>query len=482
MFRWLNKLWHGGISGDQFIGVQASVASAKNVDLRSQGRQIILGKKTVRNASGVIADWIMDFVTIQSTGDVIAFGDTGKIYRQAGGTGNFVLVYTDSTNRKITDAYEYNSYLYWSTSSHLHRIAVSNIDNSWSGNVTEDYKTFTNGNATHHPMIEIYNTLYIGDGKNLAQLDSLGVFNGTRLAIFSDETIINLTFNGSYMRVYARRTTNVPLTKCYLWDAVSTDYNQFSVLEGLAIHCAIGKGGIDYIIAGTQPVLLASSGIDFQVIKKLPDITGTNTATLNHNAMSASETLVHFGVCESGTNTINRGIWSYGASNKDFPLSLGNEQTTSNASATDLVSATHYSGGKLYMAWKNGSTYAIDIVDNTLYMPTGEVVTRVWDGDAGFQKKEIKGVKMAFKQLSDGEQIDLYLRRNLTTTWGTAIMTVAYSNTADRSINYKELPTNEVGDPFNFIEAKMVLTAGTNYGTSPIVTDLVIDADYIEIN
>lgn len=481
MLRWLSKLWHGGISGDQFLGIPSSVQSAKNVDLRANGRQIILSNKPVRNASSVIADWGVAFVTIQSTGDVIMFGDTGKIYRQTAGAGSFVLVYTDTTNRKITDAYEYNSYLYWTTQSKLHRIAVANIDASWSGDVTEDYKTFTAGNATHHPMIEVYNQLYIGDGKYLAELSSVGVFNGTRLSIFGDETIIGLTFNGSYVRVYARRTASVPQSRCYLWDAVSTDYSQFFTIKGLAVHSVIDKSNFDYILAGDKPVLLACTGLDYQVLKKLPNFTGTNSATFNHNTMTASESLIFFGAVESGTNTLNRGVWSYGAKEKDYPQTLGNEFTTSNASATDLVAAVHYSSGKIYYGWKNGATYGVDVVDNTLYSATGEVITRVWDGDAGYQKKELLGAKIAFNQLALGEQIDLYLRRNLTTTWGTAVLTVAYSDTADRNINYKELPTNAVGDPFNFLEAKIALTAGTNTSTSPVVTDLVIDSNFIEM-
>lgn len=484
MLRWASKLWHGGISGDQFLGISASVQAAKNVDLRSNGRQIVLSAKPVRNASAVIADWIMAYVTIQGTGDVIAFGDTGKIYRQAAGTGNFVLVYTDSSNRKITDAYEYNSYLYWTTQSNLHRIPVANIDASWAitTDVTEDYKTFTNGNATHHPMLEVYNQLYIGDGKHLAELSSLGVFNGTRVPIFGDETITNLTFNGSYVRIYSRRTTSVPYSRCYLWDGVGEDYSQFATLQGLAVHAGVGKGGTDLMLAGNKPVLLASNGLEFQVLQVLPGFSGTNTATFNHNCMTADESLVYFGAVESGANTMNRGVWSYGAKSKNFPQSLGNEFTTSNASATDLVGAVHFSGGKVYTGWKNGSTYGIDITDPTLFSATGEITTRAWDGDAAWQKKELKAVKMAFKQLATGEQIDLYLRRDLSTAWGTAVITAAYSDSADQGVNFKELPTNAIGDPFNFLEARVVLTAGTATTTSPVVTDLVIDSDFIQVN
>ena len=483
MLRWISKFFHGGISGDQFLGVANSVQSAKDVDLRVNGRQVVLANKPVRNASAVIADWIMDFVTIQATGDVIAFGDTGKIYRQAAGTGSFVLVYTDSSNRKITDAYEYNSYLYWATSQYLHRIPVANIDASWviTTDVAENYKTFTNTNATHHPMLEVYNNLYIGDGKSLAELLPSMIWDPVKLNIFGDETITNLTFNGSYIRIYARRTNKVPYSRCYLWDGVSDDYNQFFSFRGMAVHAVAEKASFDVVLAGERPVLLASTGLDYQVLKQMPGFPGSNSATFNHNCMTAGESLVYFGATESGTNIMNRGVWSWGSKDKDYPQTLGNEYTTSNGSATDCVAATHYSGGHIYFGWKNGSTYGIDEVNLSLYEPTGEIVTRAWDGGAANQKKEIVAARMAFKKLADGEQIDLFLRRNLDTTWGSSVLTAAYSDTADRNINYKELPTNAIGDPFNFIEAKVQLTAGTNHGTTPTLTDLVIDSDFIEV-
>jgi hypothetical protein len=480
MIRWINKLWHGGISGDQFLGIQSSVQSAKNVNLRANGRQLQLANQVVRSSNAVITDQIMAFVTIQGTGDVIAFGDTGKIYRQAAGTGDFAVAYTDSGNRKILSAYEYNSYLYWCTSSRLHRIAVANIDATWSTDVTEDYKTFTNACATHHPMIEVYNQLYIGDGKNLAELSSLGVFTGTKLAIFGDETIVGLVFSGTYIRLYTRRTTSVPISRCYLWDGVSADYNQFMTINGLAVHAVQQKGNLDYVIAGTKPVLLACSGFDYQVLQKLPGFSGTNTGNFFYNCMTADESLVYFGAMESGVNTMNRGIWSYGAKDKNFPQCLGNEYSTSSGQTTDVVNAVHYSGGKLYMGWTYSSTKGIDIIDPTTYAPTGEITTRVWDGGEAWQKKMLKGVKMSFKALASGEKIELFLRTNLTASW-TSVLVADYADVADRTVVYKELPNISSINPFNYIEARIVLTAGTNMATSPIVTDLVLDADQIEI-
>lgn len=480
MFRWLQNAWFGGCASDQFLGIPNSFQSSKNVEVRQQPKMITLARRPVRSSSGVVVDWVMKWITIQSTGDVIGFGDTGRIYRQAAGSGNFVLVYTDTSNRKIINAYEYNNYLYWATSGHLHRIAVANIDASWSGDVTQDYRTFTTGNSSHHPMLEVYNKLYIGDGPNLAELDSLGTFTGSKIPIFGDEAIVGITFNGSLVRIYSQRTTTVDYGRCYFWSGLSSNYNEFVTWQGKTIHAVIHNNR-DYVIAGRKPSLYAVAEYEPQHLTQLPDFADGDSATFNENCMAILGNVLLFGAVESGTNSLNRGVWSFGAKNKEFPEVLSNDYTTSNASTTDLVAAVHVSGGKVYSSWKNGSTYGVDITDNTLYAATGEVVSRVNDGGNGTDIKEIQNLKLAFKQLAAGEKIELFLRRGLTSSWGSAIITVDYDNdVADRTVNFKELGTNEVGGPYNFLETKVVLTAGTSGLTTPTVTDILVNSEVIQ--
>lgn len=478
--QWLTNSWYGGNATDQFVGTANSFQSSKNVEIRQESKALKLQKRPVRNASAVILDWVNKFVTIQSTGDVIAFGNAGKIYRQAAGTGSFVLAYTDTSARNISDAYQYNDYLYWATPTHLHRIAVANIDAAWAGDVTENYKTFSQGTSSHHPMIEVYNDLYIGDGKYVAKLDSFLVFTGTTLSIFADEQIVGLTFNGTSISIYSQRTSSVAYSRKYLWNGLSDSYNEFVHFDGKTIHAVLNVGTVDYVLAGRLPSLYAVQGYSLQQIKQLPDFVDGDSATFNHNAMCAMEDTVLFCTVASGTTNINRGVWSFGSRDKDYPASLNNDYTTTNASASDLVSTVHYSNGKVYFAWKYGSTYGIDVTDNSLYAASGEVVSRAWDGQMGWQKKEFVSLKMSFKTLAAGEQIDVYLRRNLASSWGSAVLTAAYSDTADRSINYKELLSTL--EPFNFLESKIVLTCGTSGATTPAVLDLIITSNPIEVN
>ena len=109
---------------------------------------MLLKKQLARNARLLNA-----MVTIQSTGDIIAFLANGKILRRAAGAGSWTLVYTDSSARNIMNAIEYNGYLYWFTSQYIHRIAIANIDAAWATDVTENYKEFTNKKHNRSPSL-----------------------------------------------------------------------------------------------------------------------------------------------------------------------------------------------------------------------------------------------------------------------------------------------------------------------------------------
>lgn len=482
MPRWIQNSYFGGISGDQFVGIPNSAQSAKNITFRDDSKLLKLAPLVERSSTAVITDLITAFVTVQSSGDVVAFGDSGKIYVQTAGTGSFVLKYTDPTNRKILSAYEYNGFIYWTTPTKLHRLASSFSSGTWSGNVQLDFQTFLNGNALYHPMLEVYNKLYIGDGSTLAEYDEdLGSFNNEKISIFGDEEMVALTFNGARVKFYSHRTSNIEYGRCYLWDGVSQSYNEFIAWEGLFIHSAVSLLNRDYVLAGKKPALYASSGYSSQRLKKIPGFTGVNVGVIGPNSLIAADGLVFFGSILSGASSMNRGVWSYGAKEKDFPFVLNNEFTTSNGNAFDSVGAVHFSGGNIYVSWQNGSTYGLDISNASKYASTGEWVTRAWDGGASSQLKEPLALKIGFKQLAAGEKIEIFFRRNLTSSWGTAVLTVDYANASDRDICYKELLTNELGTVFNFLEMKIVLTSGTSNATTPSLSEVFFEAEFVQI-
>jgi hypothetical protein len=480
--RQLLNRFYGGYSDDRFLGIPNSFQYAKALEIRKNPNSLTLAYKTEKDSSTTIDSFVKAMVSISTTGDLIAFSSTnGKIWRKPSGSSTYTLVYTDSTARPILNAIEYNNYLYWFTSGHVNRIALSSIDNDWTGTVTENYKVFTNGSTTAHPALEFANKLYIGDGFYLGELDSVGTYTGNKIEIFHDETIIDITYASDYLRMYARKSTKVDDSSVYLWGGTTAAWNQRIIWNNTFIHCAITHEGIDYVIAGKRPFLYKAAGLQYAKEKRLPLIYDNQEAYFSPNGMAIFDGLICFGSVESEVAgkepSIGRGVWTYGQEDVKYPMSLNYDYPASTDGANDLIGALCVAEGVLYFSWKSGSSYGIDKVNTSKYATTGTIISLVQYSDIASKVKEVKDVDMAFSQLLTGESIVASFRRNLETNFNATQLTAAYSNTVDRNINYKKLsnPSN-IGN-YNFLETKVVLTAGTSNATTPEVCEVGIAFD-----
>lgn len=483
---WIQEQFFGGFSDDRFLGTNNSFSYAKGIEIRKNPKSLKLSYAVEKSTSTECDALANAMVTIQSTGDVIAFLANGKILRRVAGAGSWTLVYTDSSARNIMNAIEYNGYLYWFTSQYIHRIAIFDIDASWSGTVTENYKEFDNKNTIAHPALENNNKLYIGDGSLLAELDRFMTWTPNKLPIFGDEYIRTITFGGSMMRLFANKTNNIDAGHKYYWNGTSEAYNEKVYLKQI-VHAAINDGGEDYILAGLRPYLYISSGYEFIDLKRIPLVTDNKKCFFSPNSMCFHDSLIVMAPAEASTDaSIGRGAWTYGRENKNYPFSLNFDYPTSNDNTTDIIGCVHNAAGVLYMSWKKTTTvgevttysYGIDVVNTTKYRATGEVHSRVLYGNRAHREKASMVTSLSFNALSVGEKVQVYMRKNLASSWeGTPELSVDYAVEADRGIYSKSKDdAQDIGD-FNFLETKILLTAGTNQLTTPELIELDIEFD-----
>lgn len=475
---WRQNQFYGGFSDDKFLGIAQSFQYAKGVEIRKNPKSLKLAW-VAEKSTGLECNALANaMVTIQSTGDVIAFLANGRILRRAAGAGSWALVYTDTSNREIMNAIEYNDYLYWFTSEYIHRIDVASIDASWSGSVTENYKAFSVKNTIAHPALENNNKLYIGDGNYLAELDSLMVWTPDKLRIFGDEYIRTLTFGGSMMRIFANKTNLVDSGHKYYWNGSDPAYNEKIYLKQI-VHAAVNDGGEDYIIAGIRPFIYQSSGYDLIDLKRIPLVADNKKCFFSPNSMCFYDGLIVLAPASSGSDAaIGRGAWTYGRENKNYPYSLNFDYPTSNDNTSDIIGCVHNASGVLYMSWKNETSYGIDVVNTSKYRATGELISRVLYGKRADGEKAAMAVSAAFNKLNAGEKIDIYLRKNLASTFpGTPEMTIDYSQEGDGNIYAKTKDDALSASDFHFLESKIVLKAGTNQLTTPEFIELNIDFD-----
>lgn len=476
--KWKQKHFYGGFSDDRFIGIKNSYRYAKGVEVRKNPNSLMLAYANEAETIALTAK-VNAMVTIKSTGDIIAFCNDGKIFRKIAGAGAWALVYTDTGAGALMNAFEYNDYLYWFTAGNVHRIAISSIDAAWAGTVTEDYKAFANANANAHPVIELNNNMYIGDGYYLAELDSLGTWTNNKLSIFHDEEIRAITFGGTTMRLFSRRSNKIDGGRKYYWNGTDASYGE-KVWFRQIIHTAINDGGNDYVIAGLRPFLYLSSGYDFIPKKRLPLVADTQELFIAPNAIDFYDNLLVFGAGESGDGEIGRGVWTWGKETNNYVDILNFEYPTSNDNSTDKIFCVHQSGGVLYSCWTNsaGTTFGIDKVNTSKYRATGQLSSLVHYGFDADNEKTAVLIKDAFDTLAAGEKVEVYLRKNLASAWeDTAELTASYADEDDRSINFKEKDEAlEIGD-YIFLETKILLTAGTDQLTTPELMALTIEFD-----
>ena len=474
--QWKQKGHTGGFSDDRFLGVRDSFKYAKGIEIRKNPHTMKLAYAVDKDSASTIVDLVNAMVTIKSTGDIIAFGNAGNIYRKAAGTGAWVKVYTQSGTPNILNGIEYNGYLYWFTAGYVHRLIVSAIDEDWSSGSTPElnYKTFTNGNTIAHPAIELNNQLYIGDGKHLAELSSAGVFTGNKLPIFADEYIRSITFGGSMMRLFSRKSDKVEGSQKYFWDGTSLAYNE-RVEFRQAVHCAISNGGDDFVIAGKRPIIYNATGYQWQPLKRLYGISDAQSCYLAPNAIDMYEGLLVFAPAESGTNSIGRGVWTWGQWDYKYPTSLNYDFPGSNDNLTDVIGCVHNSNGVLYFSWKNGSSYGIDVVNTAKYRATGELHSIVHYGQEADEQKAVVGIKGGYAPLNAGEKIEVFAKKNLTANYpGTAEITIQYTDADDLASNSKRNDDPAIAGDYEFLETKVVLTAGTSGLTTPELVEMSV--------
>ena len=480
---WLQDQFYGGFSDDKFLGIPQSFQYAKGIEIRKNPKSLKLAWATEKSTGAECDALANAMVTIQSTGDIIAFLANGKILRRTAGSGDWSLVYTDTTSREIMNAIEYNDYLFWFTSGHIHRIAISSIDASWAGTVNENYKAFTNADTVAHPALEQNNKLYIGDGSLLAELDSLMVFTADKLKIFGDEYIRSITFGGSMMRLFANKTNNVDSGHKYYWNGTSEAYNEKVYLKQI-VHAAVNDGGEDYIVAGLRPFIYQSSGYAMIDIKRLPLVGDNKKCFLSPNSMCFYNGLIALAPASSGSDaTIGRGAWTFGRENKNYPNSLNFDYPTSNDNATDIIGCVHNAAGVLYISWKNGSSYGIDVVNTAKYRAAGELHSRALYGKRASQEKAALSISTSFNSLNAGEKIDIYTKKNLSSSFeATPEISIDYTIESDRDIFFKLKDIAlDTGD-FIFLETKIKITSGTSQLTTPEFIELEILFNTIELS
>lgn len=258
--------------------------------------------------------------------------------------------------------------------------------------------------------------------------------------------------------------------KIFFWDGAATTYNFFvDVPQGAPYSLFQDKGVLEYIAAGA---LYGLPGVNAQPVKlrQLP-YTDQEFTTYDKNpilypqmlTVRNSVLLIGFPSYTANQN-IEHGVYSWGARDKDYPTSFGfsypiNTGTLYNTSGNLRIGMVQAYDPKLFIGWRDGSSYGVDVVDTSSQpFASAEMESLIFDaGRADKPKMAIKRV-MTFETLPSGATVTLKYKIDRASSWNTITVQAVAGDTR------VELPINS---RFYEIQFRTEVTAGA---TTPYIT------------
>lgn len=338
----------------------------------------------------------------------------------------------------------------------------------------------------YHPIAQILNKLAFGNGRYLATLEGGDVYTNDALILPSGYRIRALSYWREYLAigVWRTATTNPSITDydegyIFFWDGTKDTYNYFITVPEGGINALYGSGNILYGIAGYSGDIIAYTGGDkAQKVKKIPKLALEKYLEVAPGSMTMWKTLLRMGVnLETDSEDVQKGVYSFGTLNVNYPHSLGFEHPLSlgeNTSSTTKIGMVFPAGQDLYIGWQSGNAYGVDRVSNSNEpYETGTAEMLVTDlGQISRDKNPIT-LRADFEPLEEGQSITVKYKAKRETNWN-------YSTVED-TLNAREIRIPVIKELSNEIQVGVDLGA-TDGAASPVLTGLTLQTELEEKN
>lgn len=286
-----------------------------------------------------------------------------------------------------------------------------------------------------HPMIQFLQYVCIGNGRYLSVWEPLSdnpsnlEWDRHILDFGTGMEVCGLTNTDEYLVIATEQkstssTRDFQQGRLYFWDGLSETFNFFIEVnegspEGLYTYQNIVYmiiNGALYVWAGgkslTKLRTLLNTDTEFTSIsdstRVYPNIMGVrrNILVMGYPSITASQTMEH-------------GVFSYGAVDKDFPASFGYNYVISTGTrlfnGTDAlrIGCVRSFGDTLYISWRDdseavGFKYGLDIVDNNSPpASSGTWESRIFDATAVYKQKVALDMKLTCDTLPTGVTISM---------------------------------------------------------------------------
>ena len=460
----------GGLSDTRYLGLKDSLHKVVGFDLHSEPGIMKVSQKFAK-ISGSLIDGLIKSSVVCSNGETYLFSaDSGKIWRIKSDNATVELCYTTvaaAGQHKCLGAKEHDGYIYWATQNRLHRISIANaLTTTW---VTLDlnWKTFTNGDDTYHPMEVQNDVLYIGDKYLVAQVDG-GVFSASALDL-PYPTHHRISALGKYLTSLISGTfvaSTVVQSIAALWNTWSVSFSSQDELPEPGVNCFIKGDNITLANCGRKGNLYVFNAQQFEPYERIPGEWGgpfsTKQATVYPDASCNANGMPFFGLSNISGNPADQGVYSYGSYSRKYPriFSLEYPISTGHTSGVEIGSVFMV-GTDFFCTWKDSNdatSYGVDKLDQSnkygsAYFDTREIAT------ARDETKEFT-VEVYYRNLPTGTDITLQAKIN-NGTWKTVsdIPGLAMVTDAARNRKYTKISVQAATVQFRILASANANTA-----------------------
>lgn len=342
-----------------------------------------------------------------------------------------------------------------------------------------------------HPILEFTTFLAIANERYLATYDGL-----IDAALDSDGTATSswdphrLTLPSGYEIVsLAKYEENIVMGCEYrgdntddfsqgllvFWDGIS-DLPNFTVdiPEG-GVQAMLARKNRLYFIAGLRGELFVYGGGQYVKLKRFPNTTNTNYVRSSWACATNYQGMPLFGLgIATDNSSFEHGAYSWGATDETLPdvLNYGYSISSGTRTGTTVsIGMVQAYGTDLFIGWKDGSTYGVDIVNpSAAPFSTAVLETRALDNGENYRNKPLLAIKAIHAPLATGQSINLGYKRLGESSYTT-------KNTANSTVGSLETKFDVSMKESKYFQVQLTMGATT---TTPQVFELVPEYDSAE--
>lgn len=338
------------------------------------------------------------------------------------------------------------------------------------------YYQFLVTDADYHPIEQILNTLAFGNGRYLATWDG-GTYDPHRLTFPSGWRVRCLDFWREYIAIGCWRGDSVEAYDqgvIFFWDGTSDTYNFYIKVPQGAVNAMLGSGETLNIIAGYEGALLEyTGGRKVRKIKSLAKLGRGEQVEVLPGAFSMWKALLRIGIGVTDSETLEQGVYTWGALTEKQPDSLSFDYaiSTLNTQASNIkIGLVLPVEKKLLIGWKDDLSHGLDSVDPAgTSFADGSVEYLISDEGGIWKEKQAVVFRADFEALAAGESVGLQHKLDRASAWTTETL----EDTDD------ETKLREPVDDSRHKEYQIKLNMYPGTATSPAVLGVTLDENLL---